>query len=259
MDEKKSAAQKLEAFFAGKGFYMVLMVCLAVIGLSAWTLLSQTGGAAEPGDAAAVSGLVPEPFPVLDAWTPAPVREAPAPTQEDPEEPEETETAAAEPEPEPEEAAQSAAEEPPEETRPAGAEERNFFVWPVNGTLERDYAMDALRYDPTMLDWRTHDGLDLAAAMGTPVRAAGDGHVARVYEDERYGTTVVITHANGLSSLYANLAALPTVSAGDLVTVGQVIGSVGDTAPCEIGEAAHLHFAMYREGVSVNPADYLPG
>jgi hypothetical protein len=149
---------------------MVLMVCLAVIGLSAWTLLGQTGGAAEPGDAAAVSGLVPEPFPVLDAWTPAPVREAPAPAMELPEELEEPEPAAAEPEPE--EPVESAAE-PPEETRPAGAEERNFFVWPVNGTLERDYAMDALCYDPTMLDWRTHDGLDLAAAMGTPGPGGG--------------------------------------------------------------------------------------
>lgn len=256
MDGKKSAAQKLEAFFAGKGFYMVLMVCLAVIGLSAWTLLSQTetGSESEMRDAAAVSGIFQElPLPVFDVQTPAPVTEQPAAA---PALPEETETAAEEPEPE--EPTQSAAEQP-EETRPAQAEERNFFVWPVTGELERDYAMEALSFDPTMQDWRAHDGLDVAAAMGTQVRAAGDGHVSRVYEDERYGTTVVIAHANGLSSLYANLAALPTVSEGDTVTVGQVIGSVGDTALCEIGEAAHLHFAMYRDGESVNPADYLPG
>lgn len=256
MDGKKSAAQKLEAFFAGKGFYMVLMVCLAVIGLSAWTLLNQAGAGseAENRDAAAVSGIFQElPYPVLEPQIPVIVTEQPAAA---PEAPEETETAVEEPEPE--EPSQSAAEQP-EETKPAQAEERNFFVWPVNGELERDYAMEVLSFDPTMQDWRAHDGLDLAVAMGTQVKAAGDGHVTGVYEDERYGTTVVIAHANGLSSLYANLAALPTVREGDIVTVGQVIGSVGDTALCEIGEAAHLHFAMYREGMSVNPADYLPG
>jgi len=69
---------------------------------------------------------------------------------------------------------------------------------------------------------------------------------------------VEITHGAGLVSIYANLAAVPTVAAGEQVTVGQVIGAVGDTALCEIGEVYHLHFAMRCNGESVDPADWLP-
>ena len=72
------------------------------------------------------------------------------------------------------------------------------------------------------------------------------------------GTTVVIRHRDGLESVYANLAATPTVAVGDQVVVGQVIGAVGDTALCETGEVCHLHLAMRRDGESVDPADFLP-
>ena len=84
------------------------------------------------------------------------------------------------------------------------------------------------------------------------------GKVTEVYRDDLFGTTVVIAHSGGLTSQYSNLAATPTVAAGDSVTVGQVIGAVGDTALCETGEVCHLHFAMTKDGVSVDPDDYLP-
>ena len=68
----------------------------------------------------------------------------------------------------------------------------------------------------------------------------------------------VIRHRDGLESVYANLAATPTVAVGDQVVVGQVIGAVGDTALCEIGQPSHLHFAITADGVAVDPLDYLP-
>ena len=109
-----------------------------------------------------------------------------------------------------------------------------------------------------MRDWRTHNGLDLAAELGSSVRAVANGKVTEIRDDDRYGTTVVLTHPDGLVSVYANLAALPTVSEGQQVSVGQIIGAVGDTALCEAGEACHLHFAMTLDGASVDPGDYLP-
>jgi murein DD-endopeptidase MepM/ murein hydrolase activator NlpD len=48
------------------------------------------------------------------------------------------------------------------------------------------------------------------------------------------------------------------VYVGDTVSVGEIIGSVGDTALCETNEVAHLHFAMSLDGAGVDPADYLP-
>ena len=59
-------------------------------------------------------------------------------------------------------------------------------------------------------------------------------------------------------SLYANLAAVPTVSMGDTVRTGDIIGSVGETAAAESGREAHLHYALLKGGQAKNPADYLP-
>ena len=62
------------------------------------------------------------------------------------------------------------------------------------------FAADHLAYNATTRDWRTHEGLDLAAALGDPVCAAADGTVYTIYEDERYGTTVVLRHSGGFTS-----------------------------------------------------------
>ena len=257
MEKKKNFAARMEAFFAGKGFYIVLLLCVAVIGVSAWSMLSAGGGAEELETGLPVSAVGSGEFTdTLKTQPPATVTPSPAKP---------TVTAKPEPEPEPE-APASVPEAQPEAPAVAAppAEEPvevvvlDYFIWPVTGAVEADYSMAALVYDVTMRDWRTHDGLDLAADKGAQVRAAANGTVTAVYNDERYGTTVVIEHANGLTSTYASLAETPTVAVGDRVGVGEVIGAVGDTALCEIGEASHLHFAMARNGESVDPKEYMP-
>ena len=95
------------------------------------------------------------------------------------------------------------------------------------------FAADHLAYNATTRDWRTHEGLDLAAALGDPVCAAADGTVYTIYEDERYGTTVVLRHSGGYETTYANLQAEPAVETGDTVSAGQTIGAVGTTAAAE--------------------------
>ena len=131
-------------------------------------------------------------------------------------------------------------------------------VWPVEGDIQRDYSMDALQYDPTMSDWRTHDGVDLSGEIGTKVLAVQAGTVIRVCSDDLYGTTVVIDHGNGLVISYANLEEIPTVYEGDSVSAGDVIGSIGETAKCESSQESHLHLSAELNGESVSPLDYLP-
>ena len=133
-----------------------------------------------------------------------------------------------------------------------------YFIWPVTGMLERDYDEQNLRYDTTMADWRTHNGWDIAAGLGGHVLSAANGTVSAVYVDPLYGTTVEIDHGDGLVSVYANLAAEPTVSVGQSVLVGDVIGAVGESALCEVGEGYHLHFAMKLNGITADPANWLP-
>lgn len=242
MSEKKNSGGMLEAFFAGKGFYIVLFLCVAVIGISAWIMLAGTGTDVEQ---------------IANAEDAADVRL-----------PQETEAVVVSEEPPSEDTGRAEPEEPVMESAEAPVTEvwheiepqspADYFIWPVAGEIEVPYSVTALLYDRTMRDWRTHDGIDIAAALGAQVMAAGSGIVTSVRTDNLFGVTVEITHANGLVSTYSNLAELPTVQEGDGVMVGEVIGAVGNTAICESGEVYHLHFGMKKDGNSVNPEDYLP-
>ena len=141
---------------------------------------------------------------------------------------------------------------------PSAAPAPLVFTWPVKGTVDAGFVVETLVYNETMGDWRTHSGLDITADLGAKVLATANGTVSAVYQDDLMGTVVEIDHGDGLVSLYANLTEAPTVSAGDAVTTGAVIGSVGQTAAAESGQTTHLHFAMYQDDTPVDPAGYLP-
>jgi len=254
MEGKKDFGEKLEAFFAGKGFYIVLLLSAAVIGVSIWLMFfgsgtdvedstGMEGSSMEQASAQQTGGLIEAMKETTPTATPQPTS-APTPQPEAP---------AVNPE---------AGLNVPGETEETGLtesmEETLEFLWPVSGAVERGYSMEALLYDRTMADWRTHNGYDIAAELGTKVSAVADGTVSNVYTDDLYGTVVEIDHPNGLRSVYANLAAVPTVVIGQQVSAGETIGAVGDTALGEIGEACHLHFAMEEAGSSIDPALWLP-
>ena len=133
-----------------------------------------------------------------------------------------------------------------------------MYVWPLSGELERIYSVDTLSYDVTMRDWRTHDGLDVMAELGSTVVAAREGTVESIVADALYGTVLTIDHGDGIKTVYANLADVPAVNVGDWVEAGATIGSVGTTAICEIGQGTHLHFAVTVNGVYADPLEYLP-
>ena len=128
---------------------------------------------------------------------------------------------------------------------------------PVPGQVVAVYAMDRLDYNPTTRDWRTHDGVDIAAEEGAQVCAAADGTVYTVYEDDTMGTTVVIRHANGYVTCYASLAPELLVQPGDEVKLGQPIGAVGTSALMENAIGPHVHFSVSLKDEPVDPAAFL--
>ena len=128
---------------------------------------------------------------------------------------------------------------------------------PLEGEPVAEYAMDCLSYNSTTRDWRVHDGVDIAAQAGTEVKAAADGQVYTVYNDDSMGTTVVIRHEDGYVTVYASLAEEVVVSAGDKVTLGQTIGTVGETALLENALGDHLHFAVLCNDEQMDPAEFL--
>lgn len=226
-------SKRTDKFFAGKGFYIVLALCIAVIGISAVSIaLNSDGGKAPELDPGLSLSNPTEPIATPPVVTPTP--NVKTDIEED------------------NGAVVSTWKSSETYEQPAS------WVWPVKGEIERRYSVETLAYDVTMKDWRTHDGVDVLADKGTVVRAASDGTVESITQDDLYGTTVTIDHGNGLKSTYSNLADKPTVKQGDSVGAGDVIGSVGDTALCEVGQGSHVHIAMSKDGNSVDPTKYLP-
>ena len=144
---------------------------------------------------------------------------------------------------------------PTKSTTPA---KQQSFKMPVMGDISLEYAKDKLVYSKTLEEWRAHAGVDIASDRGTPVKAVADGVVSDVRNDSYYGITVVVDHGNGLESLYRNLASDETVSVNQKVKQGEVIGSIGNTAIDESSEQPHLHLEVLKEDVSVDPMTYLP-
>lgn len=236
MENKKGFGQAMNQILEGRGFYIVVALCAAIIGVSVWSMLrSPTPAADEQEFDEVLSDVEITPYdPVAPEVAEAEEEEEISETTESSETPEEAEQPAAE----------TASDASP--------------VWPLEGEVSRDYSMDALQYDDTMADWRTHDGVDILAEAGTKVAAIRAGMVQNVYADDRLGTCVVIDHGDGLVMTYANLQQTPTVYAGDSVKAGDVIGSVGETAIAESAQQSHLHLSAASNGASANPLDYLP-
>ena len=239
-----SSGKKLEGFFTGKGFYIVLFLCAAVIGVSAWMMA--TGNEAME-DLSKAKDVSLENKRVETVILPPVAEPAELPAQA------ETAPVMAEDE-------APAQGESSEVWRQGDVMEvaAPLYIWPVQGTVERYHQLDELSYDVTLEDWRTHSGIDISSALGTEIAASHSGTVESIVNDELYGAVITLDHGDGSRSVYANLAADVAVSVGDWVEPGDLLGSVGDTALCEIGQAPHLHFAIMIDGESVNPLSYLP-
>jgi murein DD-endopeptidase MepM/ murein hydrolase activator NlpD len=123
-----------------------------------------------------------------------------------------------------------------------GTPSASGFIWPVSGPVVSGFGMR----------WgRMHEGIDIGAGYGTPVRAVANGSVIHAGWMGGYGNLVVVDHGGGLSSAYAHLS---SIIAGGGVSQGQVVGYVGCTGHCF---GPHLHFEVRVNGSAVDPLGYL--
>ncbi len=136
-------------------------------------------------------------------------------------------------------------------------EQRLLTVAPVSGESIHPFSVDALSYNETTRDWRTHEGVDLRAAAGEAVCAAMDGTVHAIYEDASLGMTVVLRHAGEYTTHYSNLDEAISLKVGDRVKVGDQLGTVGVTALVEMASEPHLHFAVYHNNVPIDPLQFI--
>ena len=204
--------------FSAKGYYIALVLCAAAIGVSGY--LYYRNGNEKIADVPAA--VTQQGLPEAGATRPSTSQETTEPT----------ETATL-----------------PKEPMKTAA--------PVEGEAVAEYAMDCLSYNATTRDWRVHAGMDLAAEAGTEVKAAADGEVYTVYQDEQMGTTVVIRHQDGYTTHYSSLSEDVSVKAGDKVKLGQKIGTVGCTAIMESALPDHVCFRVTLDGETIDPVEFL--
>ena len=127
------------------------------------------------------------------------------------------------------------------------------YTWPVAGTSTANVTSEwGYRIHPIFGTEKFHAGVDIAANSGTTIMAADAGTVLTAVYSSSYGNYVVISHGNGITSLYAHMSSM-AVSAGQTVTKGQTIGYVGSTG---WSTGPHCHFEIRVSGSSVNPLNY---
>lgn len=124
---------------------------------------------------------------------------------------------------------------------------------PVEGKVYKDFANDKLVYSKTLEEWSVHLGIDIAAKEGTDVKAALDGIVKAVDKDGKLGITIILDHGNGLETVYKNISTEKMVKVGQKVKSGQVISKVSRGIGFEKLDEPHLHFEVLESGVRVDP------
>lgn len=130
-------------------------------------------------------------------------------------------------------------------------------IMPVNGKIINPFSNGQLVKSKTLGVWKTHDGVDIQAENGTPVKAMNKGVVTKIWEDPLWGNCMTIDHGDGIVGYYYNLTKAMTVMEGDEVDSGEVIGAVGDSAEIEAAEPSHLHFGLKRNGNWIDPVTFI--
>ena len=124
-------------------------------------------------------------------------------------------------------------------------------IQPVLGRLTSKFGM---RLHPIHKEWRSHDGIDIAAPKGTDIQNVMDGKVVFAGIKGGYGKTVIVEHESGRESIYAHCDQI-FVQAGDVLKAGEKIAEVGTTG---LSTGNHLHFEMRENGKPIDPLAHFP-
>jgi murein DD-endopeptidase MepM/ murein hydrolase activator NlpD len=122
----------------------------------------------------------------------------------------------------------------------------DLFMWPVRGRITSRYGY---RRSPISGLRSFHSGLDISANTGVPIKAAMAGRVISTGYNDIFGYFVVVSHHSNYRTLYGHMSRIRTET-GVYVRTGQVIGDVGNTGQ---STGSHLHFQVYKNGLTVNP------
>lgn len=125
------------------------------------------------------------------------------------------------------------------------------FNLPVKGAeISRSYGWSE---HPMLEDWRYHQGVDLQAAQGTPIRAVAAGKITEIKEDDYLGLVLIIEHKSGYQTIYGHAQEF-NLKEGQQVNSGQTVGKVGASG---LVMEPTLHFGIIKDGESVDPTEHI--
>lgn len=224
---------KFSRFLKGKGFYVALCACVAVVGVAGYVTYKQTAERLE-NQLSSVSDNTS----TAKEWGYDDFSDVNAVKEDEPK----TTTA------------------PETTTVPAAPAVENVvetkaqpLIMPLNGEIVNPFSNGNLVKSKTLNCWKTHDGVDIKGTLGDQVKSMTSGKVISVTEDPIWGVCVVIDHGNGLEGHYCNLNKTVPVKVDEKVSAGTIIGAIGDTAQGEVAEVSHLHFGLKQNGAWVDP------
>lgn len=219
---------KSQRFFSGKGFYAALALSLVAVGGAAWLGVNSAMDKLEspPPDLSNNTQVEEQ-----TEWS---LPETPAEVKKD-------------------EVKADTSSTVPKQEEQANTSVVQGYILPLKGGVLNAYSGDNMVKSKTLNDWVMHTGMDISAAVSTPVKAMSGGKVESIENDTMWGTTVTIKHTNGMISQYSNLKSAVNVKVNQTVSMGTVLGAVGETSDIERAEESHLHFAVKKDGSWVDP------
>ena len=134
------------------------------------------------------------------------------------------------------------------------------FGLPVNSPeVTKWYSDTELMFNQTLNQWESHMAIDMVSGNENDLNVYSvlDGIVTNIETSYDYGTIVTVTHQDGFVSKYSSLNENLNVELNQNVSKGTLLGTVSTSATNEIKEGNHLHFALYKDGQKVDPANYL--
>ena len=219
MEKTNKPKNQKFANFIKKNLYLILMI-VCVIAIA--TMVAVTYALKQKNGEDVIDASITE--------TPAPSEEVPVTVEPDPE---------------------------PINTEPVASVEEVLFALPLDGETVGVFANDTLVYNATLNQWATHEAYDVAAEVGTEVKCVYGGKVESITTSVLRGTEVVVLHESGMKTVYSLLGSDVSVTVGQTVKKGDVIGKIAETGTFEKHKGPHLHLEVWdAEGEKVDPMQF---
>jgi murein DD-endopeptidase MepM/ murein hydrolase activator NlpD len=126
------------------------------------------------------------------------------------------------------------------------------LLWPIVGDVIRNYSVDAVKYDPTLEQFRTNPAIAIKANVGDSVLSSAKGIVTSITNEDETGLTVTVSIGSGYSLVYGQLQDL-TIEIGDTILEGDILGSIANPSKYYVVDGSNLYFQVLKDEVEINP------